>query len=95
MLQRTNHKYFYNRLSNIYQGTDRKMACERCIDIHKAQNIGATLQTCECKCHDDNNAYLTTQDSVSFLDMTDKTEKNTSGSNQVRMGADGSFTPID
>ena len=65
------------------------MACERCIDIHKAQNIGATSSPCECDCHVDSNSVSSTDKSVSFINYNVDC-----GTDTVKIEADGTFTVV-
>ncbi len=59
------------------------MTCERCTDIHKAQNIGITYNPCACKCHDDPHSIsITGDENVTILDKSD---------DRVEIQADGSF----
>lgn len=30
------------------------MSCNRCYDIHEAQKLGKTQESCKCHCHDNN-----------------------------------------
>jgi len=64
------------------------MACERCIDIHKAQNVGITSDPCPCKCHKDSHSINLSADSaITLLDMTEKDYTT----KKVEIQSDGSF----
>ncbi len=73
------------------------MSCERCIDVHKAQAVGATQNKCTCDCHqrtvgtgnDFASTFTPDPNSISFLNMTDCTSN---GGASVVLNPDNTFS---
>jgi hypothetical protein len=64
------------------------LACERCIDVHKAQAVGAQVDECPCRCHKSKNKVMDTAGNVSYINMT-----NDGGhTGNVTLNSDGTFS---